>query len=246
MWTTIETLARASGCLGWGATSVPPFVANICCCCCSWFLPKLVLSYDLNSVLESDSDCTWFQSSDHETVSRWARATNRRLLISLLSALGLNNRLPFGDNQFAHTNENLWARVSIFITMSPIVQESRFHLMEHVSGPPLGRAGCSHISRLFSLHPILSSPHSSPQNLTPSPPPQLPFLLSLTVGRRGRGGYHWPPPPPSPPSPPTLPPPPSLLGGAWVEKPSSPLTHPNSASETVFKSERVLSVTSHV
>ena len=124
--------------------------------------------------------------------------------------------------------------------MSPIVQESRFHLMEHVSGPPLGRAGCSHISRLFSLHPILCSPHSSPQNLTPSPPPQLPFLLSLTVGRRGRGGYHWPPPPPSPPSPPTLPPPPSLLGGARVEKPSSPLTHPNSASETVSISESAI------
>ena len=107
-------------------------------------------------------------------------------------------------------------------------------------------AGLGAVTSLASSLSIVFLPVFTPssQNLTPSPPPQLP-LLSLTVGRREGEGVvgqlppHWSSPP-SPPSPPTLPPPPSLLGGARVETPSSPLTHPNSASETVSKSESAI------
>ena len=134
--------------------------------------------------------------------------------------------------------------------MPQTVQELRFHLMEHVGGPPPCRAGCRHISRLLSLHLFPCCPHSFPSKSNPFPPSPTSSFVPHCWKERGRGVVSQLPPhwssPPSPPSPPTLPPPPSLLGGARVEKPSSPLTHPNSASETVFKSERVLSVTSHV
>ena len=87
----------------------------------------------------------------------------------------------------------------------------------------------------------------APSHLGPPPFPSFYYSSqdSLTVNKRVGEGWQTPPSllfqcllhlllhlPPFPP--PTLPPPPSLLGGARVEKPSSPLTHPSSLLETVF------------
>ena len=72
--------------------------------------------------------------------------------------------------------------------MPLIVQELRFHLMEHVGGPPPGRAGCRHISCLLSLHSFPSCLHSLLSKSNPFPPlPNFLFCPSLLEGERERG-----------------------------------------------------------
>ena len=67
--------------------------------------------------------------------------------------------------------------------MSQFAPELRYHLMEHVSGPPLGRAGCSHISCLLPLH-LCSLFHSLLLIFNPSLPSRNFLLVPLTARRR--------------------------------------------------------------
>ena len=59
--------------------------------------------------------------------------------------------------------------------------------MEHVSGPPLGRAGCSHISCLLPLH-LCYLFHFLLLKSNPSLPSPNFLLVSLTVSKKERGG----------------------------------------------------------
>ena len=95
--------------------------------------------------------------------------TNRRLLISLICSLTQRsysrdtspplNGHTFGRQRFhnillccaedpSYTNITLSQTPNLCSTSQILL----VHLVKHVSGPPLGRAGCCHISSFFSLH----------------------------------------------------------------------------------------------
>ena len=101
----------------------------------------------------------WWQSS----------GTNRRLLISLICSLTRRsysrdtspplNGHAFGKQRFhnillccaedpSYTNFTLSQTPNLCSTSQILL----VHLVKHVSGSPLGRAGCCHISSFFSLH----------------------------------------------------------------------------------------------
>ena len=101
----------------------------------------------------------WWQSS----------GTNRRLLISLICSLTQRsysrdtspplNGHAFGKQRFhnillccaedpSYTNITLSQTPDLCSTSQILL----VHLVKHVSGPPLGRAGCCHVSSFFSLH----------------------------------------------------------------------------------------------
>ena len=190
-------------------------------------------------------------------VSRWGGegSPNRRLLISLICSL--TQRAPVWGRPPNNTKTQNTQCTLFCVTMSPFALELRYHLVEHVSGPPLGRAGCRHISCFLPLH-LCSCSHSLLLKSNPSPPFPISTLFLTVRKKKGGGCQSTPPsllqkspPPPSPPQPPPSPPacslllPHSLVGRGW-RNPPHPSPIPTLPRKQFSKSESVTSVKFHV